>query len=87
MDIYDLAREKYTDLGVDVDEMVKELEAVSLSIHCWQGDDVAGFESPDAKLEGGGILATGNYPGRARSLNELREDYDFIFTHTGDSPY
>ena len=47
-----------------------------MSIHCWQGDDVVGFESPDAKLHGGGILTTGNYPGRARSLKELRADYD-----------
>jgi L-rhamnose isomerase len=70
MDIYGLAKEKYSDLGVDVDERLNQLESIALSIHCWQGDDVVGFESPDAKLEGGGIIATGNYPGRARTLNE-----------------
>ena len=77
MDIYGLAKDKYSDLGVDVEERLNQLESIALSIHCWQGDDVVGFESPDAKLEGGGIIATGNYPGRARTLNELREDYDF----------
>ena len=77
MDIYTLAKKQYSELGVNVDECIKQLETISLSIHCWQGDDVVGFESPDAKLEGGGILATGNYPGRARTISELREDYDF----------
>ena len=56
MDLIDLARTKYADFGVDVDETIEQLQDISLSIHCWQGDDVAGFEKPDAKLEGGGIF-------------------------------
>ncbi len=80
MDIYTLANKQYSELGVDVEGCIKQLEAISLSIHCWQGDDVSGFETPDAKLGGGGILATGNYPGRARSLPELQEDYVFALS-------
>ena len=55
------------------------LEELELSIHCWQGDDVGGFESPDAKLEGGGIQVTGNYPGKARNSAELRGDMVKLF--------
>lgn len=80
MDLFELAKKKYIELGVDVEDILKKLETISLSIHCWQGDDVAGFESPTAKLEGGGILATGNFPGRARTLEELRNDYDFALS-------
>lgn len=80
MNEYESAAKKYVDLGVDVEAQINILESISLSIHCWQGDDVVGFESPDAKLHGGGILATGNYPGRARSLTELREDYDIALS-------
>jgi L-rhamnose isomerase len=80
MDSYELAKKQYIDLGIDVDSKIKQLQSIALSIHCWQGDDVIGFESPDAKLSGGGILATGNYLGRARSLVELRQDYDFALS-------
>jgi len=80
MDSYELAKKQYLELGVNVDDVIKQLESISLSLHCWQGDDVIGFESPDAKLEGGGIIATGNYPGRARSLIELRQDYDLALS-------
>ena len=55
---------------------MKQLAKVAISIHCWQGDDVGGFESPDASLSGGGIQATGNYPYKARTIDELRSDLD-----------
>ncbi len=74
-DAYALARERYAGLGVDTDRALAALEGISLSLHCWQGDDVAGFESPDAELTGG-IAATGNYPGKARTADELRADLD-----------
>jgi L-rhamnose isomerase len=72
---YRLARERYAELGVDVEEALTRLRQVSISLHCWQGDDVRGFES-DAGLTGGGIQATGNYPGRARNVEELRSDLE-----------
>ena len=71
---YDLAREQYAQSGVDTDEALRALSTVSLSLHCWQGDDVGGFERPEASLAGGGIQVTGNYPGKARSVEELRMD-------------
>ncbi len=74
-DAYALAKERYAVLGVDTDQVLAKLSEISLSLHCWQGDDVAGFESPDAELSGG-IAATGNYPGKARTADELRADLD-----------
>ncbi|GAB1481602.1 L-rhamnose isomerase [Treponema sp.] len=76
---YALAKASYAKLGVDTDAALKTTAAIPLSIHCWQGDDVAGFEGAD-KLSGGGILATGNYRGRARNGDELRSDADFAFS-------
>ena len=73
---FEIARESYAELGVDVDAAIRQLEAVPVSMHCWQGDDVGGFEKAGAELSGGGILATGNYPGRARSIAELRGDVE-----------
>ena len=70
---YDLARQQYADVGVDTEAALRRLSAVAVSLHCWQGDDVAGFEDPDGQL-GGGIAATGNYPGKARTADELRSD-------------
>lgn len=72
---FDLAAEEYADLGVDVTEAMRRLAAKSICLQCWQGDDVAGFESPGAALTGG-IMATGNYPGKARSAAELRSDLE-----------
>jgi L-rhamnose isomerase len=66
-------------MGVDVERALERLGRISLSIHCWQGDDVAGFESPDAAL-GGGLAATGNYPGKARTPEELRRDLDLVYS-------
>jgi L-rhamnose isomerase len=71
---YELAREQYAQAGVNTEEAMRALSAVSVSLHCWQGDDVGGFERPDASLSGGGLQVTGSYPGKARSVEELRSD-------------
>ena len=70
-----LARERYAQLDIDVERAIQSLRGVAISLHCWQGDDVGGFESA-AGLTGGGIQATGNYPGKARTPDELRADLD-----------
>lgn len=69
---YDLARERYAALGIDTDQTLRTLQRISLSLHCWQADDVTGFESAGTLT--GGIQATGNYPGKARNIDELRAD-------------
>ncbi|HUB83908.1 MAG TPA: L-rhamnose isomerase [Bryobacteraceae bacterium] len=75
---YELAREKYASLGVDTDAALRTLATFRISMHCWQGDDVGGFETPGAVLSGGGIQATGNYPGKARTIDELRSDMEAV---------
>ncbi|MEO7272865.1 MAG: L-rhamnose isomerase, partial [Vicinamibacterales bacterium] len=70
---YESARQQYADLGVDTDAALARLGEVPISLHCWQGDDVLGFENVGESL-GGGIAATGHYPGRARTPDELRSD-------------
>jgi L-rhamnose isomerase len=75
-----LAKERYAELGVDVESAIEAADAVPLSIHCWQGDDVGGFEKAGASLEGGGIQVTGNYPGKARTPPELRADLEEVFS-------
>ena len=70
---YQLARERYARAGVDTDKVLTALRSVPVSLQCWQGDDVTGFEDPNAVLSGG-IQATGNYPGKARTPQELRAD-------------
>ena len=67
------AKEQYAALGVDVEKAIEKLNSVSISIHCWQADDVLGFENPDGELTGG-IQTTGNYPGKARTIDELKKD-------------
>ncbi|MEI7901250.1 MAG: L-rhamnose isomerase [bacterium] len=81
---YKLACERYAELGVDVDAALKKLLKIPVSLHCWQGDDVRGFENPDGDLTGG-IQATGNYPGRARCPQELRGDIEFVLSMVGGS--
>ncbi|MBN1889502.1 MAG: L-rhamnose isomerase [Thermoflexales bacterium] len=76
---YALAKERYASLGVDTEAAIAELEQVAISLHCWQGDDVGGFENPGGEL-GGGIAATGNYPGKARTAGELRRDLDVVYS-------
>jgi len=73
---YQMAKERYASLGVDAEAAMKALEAIPISLHCWQGDDVGGFETVGAQLTGGGIQATGNYPGKARTIAELRSDIE-----------
>lgn len=78
-DAYQLARERYAELGVDTDATLQVLQNIPISLHCWQGDDVVGFEDPDRGLSGG-IMATGNYPGKARNIAELRADLDKAYS-------
>ncbi len=73
---YQMACERYAELGVDAEEALKQLAGIPISMHCWQGDDVGGFETVGAELSGGGIQATGNYPGKARTIAELRGDIE-----------
>ena len=80
MDSYEIARIKYRELGVNTEFVLEKMENIPISIHCWQGDDVGGFEHPDSYLTGGGILATGNYPGKARNIEELQKDLSKAFT-------
>jgi L-rhamnose isomerase len=76
---YAIARERYEALGVDTERALGRLAKVSISLHCWQGDDVGGFENPGGELTGG-IAATGNYPGKARTADELRKDLDLVYS-------
>lgn len=75
---YELARERYAAIGVDTEAALRRLAPVALSLHCWQGDDVGGFENPGGELSGG-IATTGNYPGKARNADELRADLDLAY--------
>lgn len=72
---YQLAKARYADLGVDTDAVMDQLAQIPISLHCWQGDDVGGFENSGEGLSGG-IAVTGNYPGKARTPDELRADLD-----------
>ena len=72
---YTLAEERYAALGVDVERALKTLSQIPVSLHCWQGDDVGGFENGGGAL-GNGLAVTGNYPGKARTPDELRADLD-----------
>lgn len=72
---WDLAKQRFAAVGVDVDAALTRLDTLPVSMHCWQGDDVTGFEDPDGVLTGG-IQATGNYPGKARNATELRSDLE-----------
>ena len=73
---YQAAKAIYREMGVDTDAAIEAVKKIPISIHCWQGDDVLGFLTPDVALSGG-IQTTGNYPGRARTAEELRRDMDF----------
>jgi L-rhamnose isomerase len=75
-----IGRERYAELGVDVDAALKAMKALSISLHCWQGDDVRGFERAAEPLGSGGIQVTGDYPGRARTIEELRQDLEKAFS-------
>ena len=73
---YEIAKERYAELGVDTDKAIETLEQTPISLHCWQADDVVGFERKEAAS--GGIQTTGNYPGKARNIDELRQDIDKV---------
>ena len=75
---YEIAKERYAAIGVDTDKAVEQLEKQQISLHCWQTDDVIGFENGQALS--GGIQTTGNYPGRARSIDEVRSDLEYVKT-------
>ena len=75
MSRYESAREIYASLGVDTEKAIETLRSTAVSVHCWQGDDVTGFDSKQALS--GGIQTTGNYPGKARTPEELMQDFDF----------
>ncbi len=77
---YEIAREQYEKLGVNTGEVLQKMDKVQISLHCWQADDVGGFEAPDSALAGGGIQATGNYPGKARNISELRKDIEMAMS-------
>ena len=72
---YEIAKERYAAVGVDADQAIALLENTPISLHCWQSDDVVGFERNEALS--GGIQTTGNYPGRARNIDEVRADVAF----------
>ncbi len=78
-DAYRLAAERYRELGVDTEAALAKLKTIPISLHCWQGDDVGGFENQGAEL-GAGLAVTGNYPGKARTPDELRADADEAFS-------
>jgi L-rhamnose isomerase len=76
---YEIAKERYAQLGVDTEKALAELQKIAISIHCWQSDDVSGFEQLGG-MDGSGIQATGNYPGKARNIDELRQDIAKVLT-------
>lgn len=76
---YGLAKQQYADIGVDVDLAIEVLRQIPVSLHCWQGDDVGGFENSDDEL-GGGLAVTGNYLGKARTPDELRADFEMALS-------
>ena len=76
---YDLARESYAALGVDTEKALERLATIPISLHCWQGDDVGGFENSGSEL-GSGLAVTGNHPGKARTPDELRADLEKVYS-------
>src|SRR5674476_707879 len=75
-----LAKEQYAELGVDTDTVISEMDNINISLHCWQADDVGGFEKPGSVLGGGGIQATGNFPGKAKTIEQMRSDLDKVMS-------
>ena len=75
---YEIAKARYAEIGVDTEKALEELSKVKISLHCWQGDDIQGFVS-DSSLSGG-IQVTGNYPGKARNINELQQDIEKVLS-------
>ena len=78
MSDFEIAKAQFEAWSIDVEKAIRDVSKISISVHCWQGDDVVGFEGTTS-LSGGGIQATGNYPGRARTPDELRSDLEFSY--------
>jgi L-rhamnose isomerase len=76
---FELAQQRYAENGVDVGAALRLLKSIPVSVHCWQGDDIVGFENRDAEL-GAGLAITGNYPGKARTIDELRADVEKAYS-------
>ena len=76
---YELSKKRYAELGVDTDKAMQQMERIAISLHCWQTDDVGGFETDDATLSGG-IQATGNYPGKATTIGQVRADLEKVLS-------
>jgi L-rhamnose isomerase len=77
---YQLAKEQYAALGVDTEKVLADLDNINISLHCWQTDDVGGFEKAGAVLGGGGIQATGNFPGKSKTIEQMRADLDKVMS-------
>jgi len=77
---YQIAKEQYASLGIDTDKAISEMDKLNISLHCWQTDDVGGFEKPGSVLGGGGIQATGNFPGKAKTIEQMRADLDKVMS-------
>lgn len=77
---YELAKATYAQYGIDTDAAIAKLNSIPVSIHCWQGDDGKGFEVVENAVSGGGILATGNHPGRASTPSQLRADFEMALS-------
>jgi L-rhamnose isomerase len=78
--MYQIAKEQYAPLGVDTDMVLEEMKNLDISLHCWQTDDVGGFEKAGAELGGGGIQVTGNFPGKAKTIAQMRNDLDKVMS-------
>ena len=74
--MYELAREAYAKQGIDTEAVIETLANKAISMHCWQGDDVVGFDQGDDNAASGGIMTTGNYPGRAATPEQLMADFE-----------
>ena len=93
---YEVAKELYAQIGVDTEKAIETLNSITISMNCWQGDDLGGYEIEDGKLSSGGIQATGNYPGRPKTLEQLKADpqksygtdypYRFVMTDLTPTP-
>jgi len=77
---YKAAKEQYAALGIDTDQVIAEMDNINISLHCWQTDDVGGFEKAGSVLGGGGIQPTGNFPGKAKTIEQMRADLDKVMS-------
>src|SRR5680860_949569 len=78
--MYALAKEQYADSGIDTDKVIEKMQNIAISLHCWQTDDGGGLEYEGAELSGGGIQATGNFPGKAGNIKEVRQDLEKVYS-------